>query len=402
MATTGRDLLEAARSEIPEITPDEVNEMFKNGQHPAALIDVREPDEFRGGYISGAEHVSRGFLELKIEQVVPDRATPIIAYCAGGVRSLLAGQVLKTMGYEDVKSMSGGYSKWKDLGHPVQVDKQMTAEQLDRYSRHFLLSQIGEKGQAKLLDAKVLLIGAGGLGSPAGLYLTAMGVGTIGIVDLDVVDMSNLQRQIIHTNDRVGTSKVESAKLTLTALNPDVNVITIEERLDRTNAMEILGQYDIIVNGADNFPTRYLVNDACVFLGKPIVDASIFKFEGQATVYDPANGGPCYRCLYPEPPPPGMVPSCQDAGVLGALCGTMGSIQATEVAKLIVGFGEPLVGKLLMYDAMKSQFRTLKVRHDPACPVCGDNPSITELIDYEFFCGLSEAPATAGAGANGH
>ncbi len=400
MATSGRDLLEAARSEIPEITPDEVNELFQNGDHPAALIDVREPDEFRAGYIPGAEHVSRGFLELKIESVVNDRATPIIAYCAGGVRSLLAGQVLKTMGYEDVKSMSGGYSKWKDLGHPVQVDKQMTTEQLDRYSRHFLLDQIGEKGQAKLLEAKVLLIGAGGLGSPTGLYLSAMGVGTIGIVDLDVVDMSNLQRQIIHNNDRVGTPKVDSAKQTLTARNPDVTVITHEERLTRVNAMEIMGQYDIIVNGADNFPTRYLVNDAAVFLGKPIVDASIFKFEGQATVYNPAAGGPCYRCLYPEPPPPGMVPSCQDAGVLGSLCGTMGSIQATEVAKLIVGFGETLTGKLLMYDAMKSQFRILKVRHDPSCPVCGDNPTITELIDYEFFCGLTEAPA--GAASNGH
>ena len=391
MATSGRDLLEAARNDIPEITPDEVATLKSSGTG-FALIDVREPDEFRAGFIPGAEHVSRGFLELKIEQVVQDRATPIIAYCAGGVRSLLAGQVLKTMGYADVKSMSGGYAKWKDLGHPVQVDKQMSTEQLERYSRHFLLSQIGEKGQAKLLDSKVLLIGAGGLGSPTGLYLTAMGVGTIGIVDLDVVDMSNLQRQIVHTNDRVGTSKVESARQTLTALNPDVKIIGHEERIDRTNALEILGQYDVIVNGADNFPTRYLVNDACVFLGKPIVDASIFKFEGQATVYDSANGGPCYRCLYPEPPPPGMVPSCQDAGVLGSLCGTMGSIQATEVAKLIVGFGEPLVGKLLMYDALKSQFRVLKARRDPSCPVCGDSPTITELIDYEAFCGV---PAVA-------
>ena len=399
MATSGRDLLEAARQEIPEITPDEVSELQSSGKS-FALIDVREPDEYRGGFIPGAEHVSRGFLELKIEQVVPERETPIVAYCAGGVRSLLAAQVLKTMGYGDVQSMSGGYSKWKDLGHPIQVDKQMSTEQLDRYSRHFLLSQIGEKGQTKLLEAKILLIGAGGLGSPTGLYLTAMGVGTIGIVDLDVVDMSNLQRQIIHNNDRVGTSKVESAKATLTALNPDVNVITHEERIDRTNALDLLAQYDIIVNGADNFPTRYLVNDAAVFLGKPIVDASIFKFEGQATVYDPGNGGPCYRCLYPEPPPPGMVPSCQDAGVLGSLCGTMGSIQATEVAKLIVGFGEPLVGKLLMYDALKSQFRVLKARRDPSCPVCGDNPTITELIDYEFFCGLTEAPA--GAAQNGH
>ncbi len=399
MAISGRDLLEAARQEIPEITPDEVVELQSSGKS-FALIDVREPDEYRGGFIPGAEHVSRGFLELKIEQVVPERETPIVAYCAGGVRSLLAAQVLKTMGYGDVQSMSGGYSKWKDLGHPVQVDKQMSTEQLDRYSRHFLLGQIGEKGQAKLLEAKVLLIGAGGLGSPTGLYLTAMGVGTIGIVDMDVVDMSNLQRQIIHNNDRVGTSKVESAKITLTALNPDVNVITHEVRIDRTNALDLLAQYDIIVNGADNFPTRYLVNDACVFLGKPIVDASIFKFEGQATVYDSAGGGPCYRCLYPEPPPPGMVPSCQDAGVLGSLCGTMGSIQATEVAKLIVGFGEPLVGKLLMYDALKSQFRILKARRDPSCPVCGDNPTITELIDYEFFCGLTEAPV--GAAANGH
>jgi len=399
MATTGRDLLDAARNEIPEISPDEVAALKSEGNQ-FALIDVREPDEFRAGYIPGAEHVSRGFLELKIEQVVLDRTTPIIAYCAGGVRSLLAGQVLKSMGYEDVKSMTGGYSKWKDMGHTVQVDKQMSSEQLDRYSRHFLLSQIGEKGQTKLLDAKVILVGAGGLGSPTGLYLAAMGVGTIGIIDMDVVDMSNLQRQIIHNNDRVGTSKVESARATLTALNPDVKIISHEYRVDRTNAIEIFKDYDIIVNGADNFPTRYLVNDAAVFLGKPIVDASIFKFEGQATVYDSANGGPCYRCLYPEPPPPGMVPSCQDAGVLGALCGTMGSIQATEVAKLIVGFGEPLVGKLLMYDSLKSQFRILKARRDPECPVCGDNPTITELIDYEYFCGLTEVPV--GAAANGH
>ncbi len=399
MVKSGRDLLEAARNDVPEITADEVHALQKEGKE-FALIDVREPDEFRAGYISGAEHVSRGFLELKIEQAVPGRETPIVAYCAGGVRSLLAGQVLKEMGYRDVRSMAGGYGKWKDLGLPVQVDKQMSAEQLNRYSRHFLLSQIGERGQAKLLESKVLLVGAGGLGSPTGLYLTAAGVGTIGIVDLDVVDMSNLQRQILHTNERVGTSKVDSARATLAALNPDVNIITHEERVTRENALELLEGYDVIVNGADNFPTRYLVNDACVFLGKPIVDASIFKFEGQATVYHPGEGGPCYRCLYPEPPPPGMVPNCQDAGVLGSLCGTMGSIQATETVKLLVGFGEPLIGRLLMYDAQKSQFRTLKVRRDPGCPVCGDSPTITELIDYEFFCGLSEAPA--GAAANGH
>ncbi len=399
MAKSGRDLLEAARNDVPEITADEVHALQKEGKE-FALIDVREPDEFRGGYIPGAEHVSRGFLELKIEQAVPGRETPIVAYCAGGVRSLLAGQVLQEMGYRDVRSMAGGYGKWKDLGLPVQVDKQMSTEQLNRYSRHFLLSQIGERGQAKLLESKVLLIGAGGLGSPTGLYLTAAGVGTIGIVDMDVVDMSNLQRQILHTNDRVGTSKVESARATLAALNPDVNIITHEARITRENALDILEGYDVIVNGADNFPTRYLVNDACVFLGKPIVDASIFKFEGQATVYHSAEGGPCYRCLYPEPPPPGMVPSCQDAGVLGSLCGTMGSIQATETVKLLVGFGEPLIGKLLMYDAQKSQFRTLKVRRDPGCPVCGDSPTITELIDYEFFCGLTEAPA--GVGENGH
>ena len=389
MTKSGRELLDKARNEIQEITADDVKSRLDSGEN-IALIDVREPDEFRAGYISGAEHVSRGFLELKIEQVVPDRSTPVVAYCAGGVRSLFAAQVMKDMGYDNVLSMEGGYGKWKDLGHPVQVDKQMSNEQLNRYSRHFLLSQIGEKGQSKLLDSSVLLVGAGGLGSPTALYLAAAGVGTLGIIDLDVVDMSNLQRQIIHNNTRVGTSKVESAKTTINELNPDVNVITIEERLNRSNALEIFKNYDVIVNGADNFPTRYLVNDASVFLGKPIVDASIFKFEGQATVYHPSEGGPCYRCLYPEPPPPGMVPSCQDAGVLGALCGTMGSIQATEVVKLLVGFGETLVGKLLLYNATKSQFRTLKVRRDPACPVCGDNPSITELIDYEFFCGLKE------------
>ena len=400
MAKSGRDLLEAARNDVPEIMADEVHALQKAGKE-FALIDVREPDEFRGGYIPGAEHVSRGFLELKIEQAVPGRETPIVAYCAGGVRSLLAGQVLQEMGYRDVRSMAGGYGKWKDLGLPVQVDKQMSTEQLNRYSRHFLLSQIGERGQAKLLESKVLLIGAGGLGSPTGLYLTAAGVGTIGIVDMDVVDMSNLQRQILHTNDRVGTSKVESARATLAALNPDVNIITHEARITRENALDILEGYDVIVNGADNFPTRYLVNDACVFLGKPIVDASIFKFEGQATVYHSAEGGPCYRCLYPEPPPPGMVPSCQDAGVLGSLCGTMGSIPGHRDGEAPRRLRpSPSSGSSSCTTPRRASSAPSRCAATRAARSAGTAPTITELIDYEFFCGLTEAPA--GVGENGH
>ena len=265
----------------------------------------------------------------------------------------------------------------------------LTPERVTRYSRHLIMSQVGSVGQRKIFGAKVLIVGAGGLGSPAALYLALAGVGTLGLVDFDVVDMSNLQRQILHRTEDIGKSKVVSAEETIAAYNPDVRVVPHEEPLHSENALEIISQYDIVVNGADNFAARYLVNDACVFLKKPLVDGSILLFDGQATVYLPEKG--CYRCLYPAPPPPGLVPSCAEAGVLGALCGTIGSIQATEVLKIILGIGEPLNGRLLLYDALSMEVRQVRVRRDPNCVVCGDNPTITELIDYDEFCGTPPA-----------
>jgi sulfur-carrier protein adenylyltransferase/sulfurtransferase len=307
MAKSQQDFLQEARQLVPEVTAEEVDKRLQQGDD-VVLLDVREKDEVRSGYIDGSLSVPRGFLEMQVTGQIPDTDKEVIVYCAGGVRSLLAARVMREMGYQNVSSMAGGITQWKDRGHPVVRDRQLTTKQLERYSRHFLLSQIGEKGQGKLLDAKVLLIGAGGLGSPSAYYLAAAGVGTLGLVDADVVDLSNLQRQILHTNDRVGVPKTESAKLTLTGLNPDVNVQAINERLTVDNVMDIFSDYDIIVDGCDNFPTRYLVNDAAVLLGKPVVHGSIFQFEGQASVFKP-HDGPCYRCLFPNPPPPGLVPS---------------------------------------------------------------------------------------------
>jgi len=307
MAKSQQDFLEEARQLVPEVTVAEVAERRQRGED-VILLDVREKDEVRTGYINGAISVPRGFLEMQVTGQLPDRDQDVVVYCAGGVRSLLAGRVMREMGYQNVSSMAGGITQWKDAGYPIVRDRQLSDEQLERYSRHFLLSQIGEQGQGRLLDAKVLLIGAGGLGSPAAYYLAAAGVGTLGIVDADVVDMSNLQRQIIHTNDRVGMPKTESAELTIRGLNPDINVQAYNQRLTTDNVMEMFADYDIIVDGCDNFPTRYLVNDAAVLMGKPIVHGSIFQFEGQASVFKP-HEGPCYRCLFPTPPPPGMVPS---------------------------------------------------------------------------------------------
>lgn len=307
MAKTQQDYLEEARQQVPEISVAEVSERQKRGDN-LVLLDVREKDEVRGGYLEGAISVPRGFLEMQITGQVPNPDQEIIVYCAGGVRSLLAGKVLQEMGYTNITSMAGGIGKWKEDGLDIVRDRELSNAQLERYSRHFLLSQIGEQGQGKLLDAKVLLIGAGGLGSPAAYYLAAAGVGTLGLVDADVVDMSNLQRQIIHNNDRVGVPKTESAEITIRALNPDINVQSYNMRLTTDNVMDLFNEYDIIVDGCDNFPTRYLVNDAAVFTGKPIVHGSIFQFEGQASVFKP-HDGPCYRCLFPTPPPPGMVPS---------------------------------------------------------------------------------------------
>ena len=391
MAKTYQELMAEARDSVPEVTIDEVQAQMENGARPT-LLDVREREEYREGHLEGSVPLPRGFLEMRIEEAVPDKSTPIVAYCAGGVRSLIAARTLKEMGYEKVTSMSGGYTAWKNAGYKWVADRQFTPEQITRYARHFTLPEVGEAGQAKLLDAKVLCVGAGGLGSPVALYLAAAGVGTIGIADHDTVDMSNLQRQILHTNDRVGMPKVESAQLTLNALNPDVNVVQFKERLSSENVMRIIDDFDIVVNGCDNFPTRYLINDACVMAKKMLVDGSIFQFEGQVTVVDPTEG-PCYRCLFPEPPPPGMAPSCAEAGVLGVLPGLVGCMQALEVIKIILGAGNPLVGRMMHFDTLSSEIRVLKLRKDPNCLVCGDNPKITKLIDYEEFCGLRPANA---------
>ena len=387
MAKSFQDIMAEARKEIPEASPQQVNELLKNNGKSPVLLDVRESDEWRQGHLEGAIPLPRGFLEIKVESAIPDKNTPIVTYCAGGVRSLLAAKVMREMGYQNVTSMAGGYGAWKNGGFKWVQDFQYTPDQLIRYNRHFLLPEVGEDGQAKLLQAKVLMVGAGGLGSPSAYYLAAAGVGTIGIIDNDVVDVSNLQRQILHANDRVGMPKVESAKKTLEGLNPDVKVIPYQAKLTSDNIMEILKDYDFVIDGCDNFPTRYLVNDACVLTGKPNVHGSIFQFEGQATVFYPGKG-PCYRCLYPEPPPADMAPSCAEAGVLGVLPGLIGVIEALEAVKLILGKGDSLVGRLLHFNTLTMEINTLKLRRDPKCPMCGDNPTIKELIDYEEFCSL--------------
>jgi sulfur-carrier protein adenylyltransferase/sulfurtransferase len=387
MAKNFQDIMAEARKEVPEVSAQQVNELLKNNGKSPIILDVRESDEWRQGHLEGALPLPRGFLEIKVETTVPDKNAPIIAYCAGGTRSLLAAKVMKEMGYQNVSSMAGGYGAWKNGGFKWVQDFQYTPDQLIRYSRHFLLPEVGEDGQAKLLQAKVLLVGAGGLGSPAAYYLAAAGVGTLGIIDNDVVDVSNLQRQILHANDRVGMPKVESAKKTLEALNPDVKVIPYQAKLTSENIMEIIKDYDFVVDGCDNFPTRYLVNDACVLTGKPNVHGSIFQFEGQATVFYPRKG-PCYRCLYPAPPPAELAPSCAEAGVLGVLPGLIGVIEALEAIKLILGKGEHLVGRLLCFNTLTMEINTLNLCRDPNCPMCGDHPTIHELIDYEEFCSL--------------
>ena len=387
MAKSFQDIMAEARKDVPEITPQQVNDLLTNNGKSHVLLDVRESDEWRQGHLEGALPLPRGFLEIKVETAIPDKNAPIIAYCAGGVRSLLAAKAMKEMGYQNVSSMSGGYTAWKNGGFKWVQDFQYTPEQLIRYSRHFLLPEVGEEGQAKLLQAKVLMVGAGGLGSPSAYYLAAAGVGTLGIIDNDVVDISNLQRQILHANDRVGTPKVESAKKTLEALNPDVKVIPYNAKLTSENIMDIIKDYDLVVDGCDNFPTRYLVNDACVLAGKPNVHGSIFQFEGQATVFYPGKG-PCYRCLYPEPPPAEMAPSCAEAGVLGVLPGLIGVIEALEAIKIILDKGETLVGRLVHFNTLTMEINTLKLRRDPNCPMCGEHPTIHELIDYEEFCSL--------------
>jgi sulfur-carrier protein adenylyltransferase/sulfurtransferase len=381
------ELIERVKSEIVETDPDTVRGLQRDGA-AVHLIDVRERDEFVEGHIEGAEFIPRGFLDLKIEGAVPRKDEPIVLYCAGGTRSALAARTLVELGYTDVRSMAGGFTAWKRGGHPVHIPRSLTQEQLNRYSRHLIIPEIGEKGQSRLLDSKVLMLGAGGLGSPAAYYLAAAGVGTIGLIDSDVVDRSNLQRQILHTDDRVGQPKVDSAEKTIKALNPDVQVVKYQDWLSSANVLEIFDGWDIVVDGGDNFATRYLVNDACVHLGIPNVHGSVYRFEGQVTSFVPGKG-PCYRCLYPEPPPPELAPSCQEAGVLGVLPGVIGLLQAIEVLKLAVGMGEPLAGRLLTFDGLRSEFRELKLRRDPECTMCGDDAEFTGFIDYDVFCNVS-------------
>ena len=369
MPKTYAELLREARSEIREVTPAEADALRQRGS--IALIDVREASEWEQGHVPGATHVSKSYLEQDIEAAVPTRDTPVVLYCAGGIRSLFAGQTLAAMGYTDVASMSGGFQAWKGQGLDWTQPVVLSDQQKLRYSRHLLIPEVGSAGQAKLLGSKALLIGAGGLGSPASLYLAAAGVGTIGIVDFDVVDLSNLQRQVVHTTDRVGEKKVESARRTLTALNPDVTVVAHEEMLVADNVERIIAGYDVILDGTDTFETRYILNDAAVAAGIPVVHASVFRFEGQLTTFVPYEG-PCYRCLYPTPPPPELAPGCSVAGVLGVVPGIMGLLQANEVLKLLLGIGETLAGRLLLFDALETEFTELKLRRDPTCPVCSD------------------------------
>ncbi len=380
-------LLANARKEIREMSVYELKDALAGDTKPV-LIDIRELDEWEQGRVNGAVFLPRGNLEFGIETVAFQRNAPIALMCAGGVRSVFAAKSLQDMGYTHVVSVAGGFNGWKNAGYPFSVPRSLTPEQRGRYARHTIMPEVGEAGQLKLLGAKVLLIGAGGLGSPAAIYLAAAGVGTIGLVDFDVVDISNLQRQIIHRLDAVGKPKVQSAADTIAKLNPDVRVVGHQTQITGENAFDIIGQYDVVLNGSDNFPTRYLVNDACVLLGKPLVDASIFRFDGSITVYDTAKGSPCYRCQYPDPPPPGEVPSCSEGGVLGVLPGIIGSLQAVETIKLILGIGSPLVGRSLQYDALEAEFREFRIHKNEQCPVCGAQPTVTKLIDYQEFCGI--------------
>jgi molybdopterin/thiamine biosynthesis adenylyltransferase/rhodanese-related sulfurtransferase len=376
-----RELLEQTKTEI-----DEIDAGAARALEGAVWIDVREADEWQEGHLPGAVHIPRGFLESRVEAVAPDKSTPVVLYCASAARSAFAAKSLEDLGYGNVYSLAGGFTDWKRNGLEITMPRTLSPERRTRYSRHILIPEIGEEGQLKLLDARVLLIGAGGLGSPASLYLAAAGVGTLGIVDADIVDETNLQRQIAHSLDTLGMPKVDSAKGAIERLNPDVNVVTYRERLTSENIDRILDDgWDIIVDGADNFPTRYLVNDASVWRGIPVVHGSIYRFEGQVTVFKPQDG-PCYRCLFPEPPPPELAPSCSEGGVLGVLPGIVGSLQTNETIKLAAEIGEPLVGRLLLFDALATEFNEVKIERRADCPVCGDHPTITEYIDYVEFC----------------
>jgi sulfur-carrier protein adenylyltransferase/sulfurtransferase len=378
---TPRDLLNDAKSHIVEAEPSAVVDQLGK----ATFLDVREPDEYEQGALPGAIHIPRGHLEFQVEGRIPDKTAPLYVYCAGGVRSAFAAKTLGDLGYTSVVSVIGGFNKWKDEGLAWTTPRTLSAEQRNRYQRHLLLPEVGEKGQQQLLDAKVLMLGAGGLGSPAALYLAAAGVGTLGVIDMDVVDASNLQRQVLHNTSRIGDRKVDSAKKTLELLNPDLRVNTYDTRLGADNILDIIDGYDLIVDGTDNFPTRYLVNDASLLKKIPVVHGSIFRFEGQVTVFHPYVG-PCYRCMIPEPPPAELAPSCAEAGVLGVLPGIVGSIQALEAIKVILNLGDPLVGRLLAFDALEESFRTFKLRRDPQCPACGENAGEIVIAEYDDLC----------------
>jgi molybdopterin/thiamine biosynthesis adenylyltransferase/rhodanese-related sulfurtransferase len=413
-----RELLQAAKASVEEVNATRARELLDAEDAPL-LVDVRERDEWEQGRIPGAVLVPRGNLESRIENVAPDRSRPVLLYCAAGNRSAFAAQTLTALGYEHAISLAGGYTDWQRHGFPTDLPRSLGPERTTRYSRHLLIPEVGEEGQLRLLDSRILLIGAGGLGSPAALYLAAAGVGTLGIIDADVVDETNLQRQIAHSTNSLGEPKTDSARRTIEALNPDVEVVPFRERLTSENIERILEPgWDVIVDGADNFPTRYLVNDASVWHEIPVVHGSIFRFEGQVTVFKPKGatrgarrqeawaspttpsemnglpadedaadlGGPCYRCLFPQPPPAEMAPSCAEGGVLGVLPGVIGSIQTAEALKLALGIGDPLVGRLLLYDALSGEFQEMKLRKNPDCPVCGESPTITDYIDYVEFC----------------
>jgi molybdopterin/thiamine biosynthesis adenylyltransferase/rhodanese-related sulfurtransferase len=383
---TYRDLLQQVKGEIDEVDSSQALDSLRDSERGCVIVDVREREEWDEGHLPGAVHVPRGHLESRIESAAPDKSRPVLVYCASGNRSAFAAKTLEELGYDHVVSLAGGFTDWKRNGNPFEIPEALDESKRRRYSRHLLIPEVGEEGQLKLLQSRVLLIGAGGLGSPASLYLAAAGVGTIGIVDDDTVDETNLQRQIVHSTERLGDSKADSAKLTIEALNPDVTVKVFEERLTSENVDRILGEgWDVIVDGADNFPTRYLLNDASVWHRIPVVHGSIYRFEGQVTVFKP-HEGPCYRCLFPQPPPPELAPSCAEGGVLGVLPGVIGSLQANEGLKLALGIGEPLVGRLLMFDALAGTFTEIRLRRDPDCPVCGENPAITDYIDYVEFC----------------
>jgi len=388
---TFKELLREVKSQIREVTVEEARAKAEKG---AAVVDVREPDEWANGHVPGAIYIPRGYLELRIEEKVPDKSQEVVVYCAGGTRSAFGAKSMQELGYKNVTSMTGGFGKWKESGFPIQIPRSLTAEQKNRYSRHLLVPEVGEAGQQKLLDSKVLLIGAGGLGSPAGLYLAAAGVGTIGLVDDDVVDLSNLQRQVLHTNASIGTKKTESAEETIRALNPDVKVVRHDLRLEAGNVMDVFAPYDVILDGCDNFSTKYLVNDAAVLAGKTNVYGSIYRFDGQMSTFVPREG-PCYRCLFPEPTPAELAPSCDEAGVLGVLPGVVGVVQATEAIKVLLKKGRTLMGRLLTYNALEMEFQTYKIRRNPKCAVCGESPTITKPSDLAWSCHFEPKPVEA-------